>query len=71
MQIQRIKEVVKKNLNKKIKFRLNGNRNMIEEFTGTIIKTYNFIFLVKVEQDDIIRSFSYTDILIGSLEVNI
>ena len=43
MQIQRIKEVVKKNLNKKIKFRLNGNRNMIEEFTGTIIKTYNFI----------------------------
>ena len=71
MDINRIKETVNSNLNKKLKFRFNGNRNMVEEFTGTIIKTYNFVFLIKVQQEEVIRSFSYSDILIGSLELNV
>lgn len=71
MDLKRIKETVNSNLNKKIKFRFNGNRNMIEEFTGIIIKVYNYVFLVKVEQEEVIRSFSYSDILIGSLELNV
>ena len=71
MDLKRIKETVNSNLNKKIKFRFNGNRNMIEEFTGIIIKVYNCVFLVKVDQEEVIRSFSYSDILIGSLELNV
>ena len=71
MDLKRIKETVNSSLNKKINFRFNGNRNMVEEFTGIIIKTYNCVFLVKVEQEEVIRSFSYSDILIGSLELNV
>lgn len=71
MGLEKMKNIVKENLNKKINFRFNGNRNMVEEFSGTIIKIYNFVFLVKLEHEEIIRSFSYSDILIGSLELNI
>ena len=55
--------------NKKIKFRYNGSRNQIEEFYGVITECYNYVFIIKCS--DINRSFSYSDVLIGVLDVNI
>ena len=49
------------------KFRYNGARNQIEEFEGCINGVYNYIFTIKT-QNNIIKSFSYSDILIGNLE---
>lgn len=54
---------------RKIKFRYNGSRNQIEEFEGVIIGCYSFVFVVDV--DSFARSFSYSDVLIGTVEVNI
>jgi len=71
MGLEKIRKIVENYLNKKIKFKFNGNRNMVEEFTGTIIKTYKCVFLVEIENQEVIRSFSYSDIYIGSLELNI
>lgn len=67
MNIKRIKEKVESLKNKKIKFKLNGTRNQIEEFEGIITEIYNYIFIV--ETDNIKKSFSYSDILINNLEI--
>ncbi len=55
--------------NKKIRFRYNGSRNQIEEFFGVITECYNYVFIIK--SNGINRSFSYSDVLIGVLDVNI
>lgn len=69
MEIDKTRLFIENNLNKKIFFKFNGNRNMVEEFTGKIVKTYKCVFLVKVDNQDVLRSFSYSDVLIGSLEL--
>ena len=67
MNIKRIKEKIEKLKNKKIKFKINGSRNQIEEFEGIIIEIYNYIFIV--ETNNTKKSFSYSDILINNLEI--
>lgn len=49
------------------KFKFNGTRNKIEEFSGTIVDTYPSIFIVRVIDNNIIKSFSYSDVLIHKL----
>lgn len=67
MNIKKIKEKIETLKNKKIKFKLNGSRNQIEEFEGVITEIYNYIFIV--ETNNIKKSFSYADILINNLEI--
>ena len=70
MNIEKIKKVVQNNKGKKRMFRFNGSRNQIEEFSGTIENVYNYIFLVKIDnENESLRSFSYADILTESLEI--
>ena len=71
MNIEKIKQIITTNQNKKIDFKFNGNRNQTEEFSGIITNAYKCVFLVKICKTDLIRSFSYTDILIGNLEVKV
>ena len=54
---------------KKIKFRYNGSRNQIEEFEGIIKNCYNSVIII--DMGNMNKSFSYSDILIGTLEVDI
>lgn len=51
-------------------FKINGSRNQMEVFKGKIINVYPFIFIVKTIEEGIIKSFSYVDILIGTLEIS-
>ena len=67
--IEKVKRKIEGLKSQKIKFRYNGSRNQIYEFEGEITKCYNFIFLI--ETDSISRTYSYADVLIGLLEVNI
>ena len=45
-----------------------SNRNQYEYFSGKIIKMYPNIFII-VTEDGFIKSFSYSDIVIGSLKI--
>lgn len=56
-------------LGKRINFRYNGSRNQIEEFSGEIVKCYKYVFVI--DTGVINRSFSYSDVLIGSLELDV
>lgn len=67
--IDKIKDYIFSNMNKTLTFKINGNRNQIEEFEGKIISVYNAIFLVEGINKSV-KSFTYTDILIGNLEIN-
>ena len=70
MNITKIKNMLEENASKNVRFKFNGNRNQIEEFDGRIINTYKYLFVVKPNDTGIKRSFTYTDILIGSLEIH-
>ena len=68
--IEKIKTKLEKNKGKELEFKFNGSRNQTEKFRGIIENTYNYIFTVKlVDNNNQIRSFSYSDILIDSLEI--
>lgn len=70
MNIEKIKINLENNRGKTFNFKFNGSRNQTEIFSGTIENTYNYVFLVKVDNDnEQIRSFSYTDVLTESLEI--
>lgn len=67
MNIEKIKNNIESLKNQKLHFRINGSRNQIEEFDGIITESYNYIFVV--ETDTIKKSFSYSDVLIGNINV--
>ena len=53
---------------KKIHFKYNGSRNQIEEFDGIIDNTYNSVFIIKLSDNQGIKSFTYNDIINESLQ---
>ena len=63
--IDRVRNNILSLRGKKINFRYNGSRNQIEEFEGVISGCYKFVFTIDV--DNFSRSFSYSDVLIGTL----
>ena len=67
--INKIKNDLIKLKGKEIRFRYNGSRNQIEEFEGIIKECYDYVFIIDLGYMN--RSFSYSDILIGALEVDI
>lgn len=70
MNINKIKEMITKNKGALFVFKFKGTRNQTEEFIGKIVEVYKSIFIIKVnDYTKRIRSFSYNDILTGSLEI--
>ncbi|MBQ7104694.1 MAG: Veg family protein [Bacilli bacterium] len=69
MNIKKIKEQIELLKNKKIHFKVNGSRNQIEEFDGIITETYNYIFIIEIDNLKIKKSFSYSDVLINNIEI--
>lgn len=68
--INKIREDLVTKKGKVLKFRHNGSRNQIEEFQGIIVGIYNYIFTVNtIGEREEIKSFTYSDVLIGNLEI--
>ena len=68
MTIYIIKNKIDKKLGNNVKIVYNGSRNRREEYSGVITETYNFIFIVKMEDDEV-KSFSYRDVLTNTVEI--
>ena len=68
MMIDKAILLVKENLNVERNFIFHGTRNMIDEFSGKIVGIYPKIFTV-LDSDGSIKSFCYSDLLIGNLEI--
>lgn len=68
MNINYAKNIVRENMLKKHTFLFRGSRNQNEEFRGTIKKMFPAIFIIELE-NDVVKSFSYSDLLIGNLKI--
>ena len=68
MMIDKVKSLVLDNLEVERKFVFHGSRNMLDEFTGKIIGIYPAIFTI-LDSNGVLKSFSYSDLLIGNLEI--
>ncbi len=68
MNIDVAKRVVKSNLLVRNRFLYKGNRNQNEEFIGTISKMFPAIFIIELD-NSVIKSFSYSDLLVGNLKI--
>lgn len=66
MTLEKIKNNIDNNLGKPVKIVYNGSRNKILEYNGVIVETYNYIFIVKLNDKEMM-SFSYTDVLTNSI----
>lgn len=70
MNIQKIKQKLELEKGKLLNFRYNGIRNQIEEFSGIIDSTYNYVFTIKINNsNNKLKSFSYSDVLTNTLEI--
>ena len=68
--INKIRENIESKKGKVLRFRHNGTRNQIDEFSGIITETYNYVFTIKtIDEKEETKSFTYSDILINNLEI--
>lgn len=67
--VKMIKEVLIPYLGKTVKIKYNLGRNKYETYEAKIIKIYNFVFLIKLVKTDIIKSFSYADIITKTIKI--
>jgi uncharacterized protein Veg len=72
MNIDIIKEQLIDHIGEDAIIKCNLGRNRMEEYTATIKKTYNHIFLVEVKdrQTKYIKSFSYSDIITKTIHID-
>ena len=68
MTLGNVKRLVVENCGIHHLFCYRGVRSQNEKFFGKIIKFYPSIFIVLLD-NGVIRSFSYSDFLIGNLEI--
>lgn len=68
MTIEKIKSSINNRIGDNIRVVYNGSRNRKEEYSGVITETYNFIFIIKMESDEV-KSFSYRDVLTNTVEI--
>lgn len=54
-------------IGKRVKIKYNLGRNKYENFNGKIVKIYNSIFLV--EDENIIKSFSFADVITKIIKI--
>lgn len=57
-------------IGEEVKIIFNGGRNRIEEYNAVITEMYNFVFVVKLQNDvNETKSFTYSDILTQTIEI--
>lgn len=68
MTLDKVKEVVLENKGIRKSFKFKGARNQIDEFDGIITNVYPAIFTITLD-DNKVKSFSYSDVLIENLQI--
>lgn len=66
--INKIRNELNINKLKRLKVKVNNARNKPEFFEGNISEIYERIFIIRCD-NNIRKSFSYSDVLIGNIEI--
>jgi uncharacterized protein Veg len=68
--IEKIKSELCSNIGKRAKVVFNSGRNRTEEFEATITEAYEYIFVVKLDNENgELKTFTYSDILTKTVEI--
>ena len=67
--IYQAKEFIRNNYNKNVVVKIYGMRNKIDVIYGVISECYKHVFLINTNLGK--KSFTYTDVLLGNIRVNI
>ena len=70
MTIEKIKEQLNNHLGEQATIRYNLGRNKIAKYEGVIKSLYNHIFTIETENNKIIKSFSYSDIITKTIKID-
>ena len=68
MNLDIVRENMKKYLNKTVKIDVYGMRNKNHEYYGVVSGLYPYVFTVLIDGKQ--RSFNYSDVIIGDVVVN-
>ena len=70
MMREKVKEKVSSWFGKTLFFKYKGARNQNEEFRGYVNHIYSNVFTIcLVEKENLLKTFSYSDVLIGNLVI--
>lgn len=64
-----VKQVLSDYINKPVKIKYNLGRNKQEIYTAIIKNLYNCVFIVQLEDKNIIKSFSYADVITKTIKI--
>ncbi len=67
MNLNIVKEELKKNLNKKVRVSVFGLRNRVDHYEGVLYKIYPNIFTVLIRGEE--KSFTYRDVITGEVKL--
>ena len=68
MNISKIRNDIKSIKGRMLHFKYNGARNQVEDFYGMVENTYNYVFTIRIQEKNCIKSFSYNDVITKSLQ---
>lgn len=71
IRIEKIKEEMERKKGEELHFHFKGSRGQVDDFNGVITDTFNGVFLVKSIPDERVKSFSYSDVLIDNLTIDV
>ena len=67
MNINIVKEEIKKKINSKVNISVFGLRNRVNRYEGVIYKVYPNIFTVLIAGEE--KSFTYRDVITGEIKI--
>lgn len=70
MYIEKIRKELENHIGDTVTIKYNLGRNKYESYNVKIKKTYNFVFLVELEDREEIKSFSYIDVITKTIKID-
>ena len=70
MTIEKIKEQLNNHLGEQATIKYNLGRNKTAKYEGIIKSLYNHIFIIETEDNKIIKSFSYSDVITKTIKID-
>lgn len=68
--VNEVKKILERYLNKPVKIKYNLGRNKYETYNVIITNLYNCVFIVKdTAESGVIKSFSYADIITKTIKI--
>jgi len=70
MTVEGVKQELNDHLGKVVTIKYNLGRNKYEKYDVKIKELYNYVFLVELKNNNIVKSFSYTDVITKTIKID-